>query len=447
MSAAATQVPVIVLTGSSDEELAIRTVREGAQDYLVKEHRDPRTLARAIRYAIERKRAETEILRLNDDLERRVAERTRQLEEVNGVLIRERRELQEYVDAMHTMTAKVGLDGRVLLANRTARRSSGIVGPEGTMFLDGSWCTYDEEVRARVGAALDDARGGREVRMEERLLLLGTPTAVDLTFVPVKSSTGEVEYIVVEGQDISLRVAVEDALKATNRELEAFTYSVSHDLRAPIRHVDGFARLLDEELGDDLSGESRHLLERIREGSTRMGRLVDDLLHFARLGRQPLESRVVPLGEIVEGVIADLGSDTAGRCVVWQVGVLPVARCDRGLMKIVFTNLLENALKYTRGRDTAAIEVGCERREGRTIVYVRDNGVGFDMRYADELFGVFQRLHSGTEFEGTGVGLATVQRIIHRHRGDIWADAEPDSGAAFFFTIDEPGPAAAEAHE
>jgi light-regulated signal transduction histidine kinase (bacteriophytochrome) len=116
-------------------------------------------------------------------------------------------------------------------------------------------------------------------------------------------------------------------------------------------------------------------------------------------------------------------------------------------MKIVFTNLLENALKYTRGRDTAAIEVGCERREGRTIVYVRDNGVGFDMRYADELFGVFQRLHSGTEFEGTGVGLATVQRIIHRHRGDIWADAEPDSGAAFFFTIDEPGRAAAEAHE
>jgi light-regulated signal transduction histidine kinase (bacteriophytochrome) len=210
---------------------------------------------------------------------------------------------------------------------------------------------------------------------------------------------------------------------------------VSHDLRAPLRQIDGFSRILSESLWRDLDDKGRHYLTRIQEGTKHMGRLVDDLLSLARLGQQSPHARETALTPIVLDVIADLGPEAADREIEWRVGELPTALCDPGLMRIVFTNLASNALKYTRPRQRATVEIGCTSHEGRPALFVRDNGVGFNMKYADKLFGVFQRLHRSEEFEGTGIGLATVQRIVHKHGGEIWADAAPDQGATFYFTL------------
>ena len=224
-------------------------------------------------------------------------------------------------------------------------------------------------------------------------------------------------------------------LQAANKELEAFTYSVSHDLRAPLRHISGFSKLLSEEFAADLPSEAQHHVQRIQEGTLRMGQLVDDLLNLGRVGRKELTLQVAGLRSIVDEVIEGLKPDVGDRNVEWQIRDLPYVECDTALMRQVFQNLLANALKFTRPREKAVIEIGQEQRDGRSVVFVRDNGVGFSMKYADKLFGVFQRLHRSEDFEGTGVGLATVQRIIQKHGGGIWAEAELDKGATFYFTL------------
>jgi signal transduction histidine kinase len=234
-------------------------------------------------------------------------------------------------------------------------------------------------------------------------------------------------------------------LEATNKELEAFTYSVSHDLRAPLRRIDGFANLLVEEHGPQLSDEAARYLSRVREGTRQMGQLVDDLLNLARLGRKELNLQVTGLSSIVEGVAGALKPETAARAVEWKIESLPFVECDPALMEVVFTNLLSNAVKYTRPREHAVIEVGSVDENGCRVIFVRDNGVGFSMKYADKLFGVFQRLHRAEDFEGTGVGLATVQRILYKHGGRIWAEAELDKGACFYFTIGTPAKPSARA--
>ena len=224
-------------------------------------------------------------------------------------------------------------------------------------------------------------------------------------------------------------------LAASVQELEAFTYSVSHDLRAPLRHISGFSKILSEEYGSSLAPEAQHHLQRIQDGTHRMGMLVDDLLNLARLGRRDLSLQVAGLKSIADEVIAELGPDCEGRQVEWKIGDLPFVECDPGLIKQVFQNLLSNAVKFTRPRRPAVIEIGQETQAGTLVLFVRDNGVGFNMKYADKLFGVFQRLHRAEDFEGTGVGLATVQRIIQKHGGRIWAQAELDKGATFYFTL------------
>jgi PAS domain S-box-containing protein len=224
-------------------------------------------------------------------------------------------------------------------------------------------------------------------------------------------------------------------LTAANKELESFTYSVAHDLRAPLRHLDAFSRILQEEFKPALPPEAQHFLESIRASTTRMSELVDDLLNLARLGRQELKRVPTLLGGLVEQVLADLKRETEGRRIDWRIEPLPAIECDSGLMKQVFANLLSNAVKYTRPRSQAVIEIGCRRVNGSTAVFVRDNGVGFNMKYADKLFGVFQRFHRAEDFEGTGVGLATVDRIIRKHGGHIWAEAAVDKGATFYFTV------------
>ena len=225
-------------------------------------------------------------------------------------------------------------------------------------------------------------------------------------------------------------------LEEINKELEAFTYSVSHDLRAPLRHVDGFSRLLLEEYGEKLGPEGKRMLERVRQGTQNMGELVDDLLNLSRVSRREVNPLVTDLNTILEEVLTELKPTLQGRQVEFRAGQLPFAQCDPGLIRQVFANLLSNAIKFTRPRERAVIEVGQSQDDGRSAVFVRDNGVGFSMKYADKLFGVFQRLHRAEDFEGTGVGLATVQRIIEKHGGRIWVDAEIDKGATFYFTLE-----------
>lgn len=224
-------------------------------------------------------------------------------------------------------------------------------------------------------------------------------------------------------------------LESVNKELEAFTYSVSHDLRAPLRHIDGFSQLLVDEHGPQLPQEVRRYLDRIRKAARQMGELVDELLNLARLGRQGINLQVAGLDAMVEQVVNDLKQDLDGRKVEWEIKPLPFVECDPTLVRQVFANLLSNALKYTRPRSPAVIEVGRIREDGHPAIFVRDNGVGFSMKYADKLFGVFQRLHRSEDFEGTGIGLATVQRIIHKHGGHVWAEAELNKGTTFYFTL------------
>jgi PAS domain S-box-containing protein len=228
-------------------------------------------------------------------------------------------------------------------------------------------------------------------------------------------------------------------LTMANRELEAFTYSVAHDLRAPLRHIDAFSRILHEDFAAALPDEAKSYLENIRNGSRNMSQLVDDLLNLARVGRQELRRQPTPLGPLVAEVMAELKRETRDRPIEWRIEALPTIECDSGLMKQVFANLLSNAVKYTRPRQVAVIEVGQKQMNGTTAVFVRDNGVGFNMKYADKLFGVFQRLHRAEQFEGTGVGLATVDRIVRKHGGKVWAEAAVDQGATFYFTVGEDG--------
>ncbi len=236
-----------------------------------------------------------------------------------------------------------------------------------------------------------------------------------------------------------------DQLGSVNRELESFSYSVSHDLRAPLRHVDGFARILKEEYSAAIPVEAIRYLDRILEAATRMGQLIDDLLNLARIGRRDLKREKKQMAGLVKEVMAELPAEAQERSIEWRIEPLPAMNCDPGLLKLVFANLLANAVKFTRKRAVAVIEVGTRSTEGQLAIFVRDNGVGFDPRYADKLFGVFQRLHRREDFEGTGIGLVTVQRIIRRHGGEIWAESQVDAGTTFFFTLGPPSQSSEEA--
>ena len=427
-------IPIIVLTDLNDDVMAVRVVHEGAQDYLVKGQVNGQVLWRAICYAIERQGVRVQL---------RTAER--RWKAIIGTAL----------DAVIIMDAA----GIITDWNERAEKVFGWPAAEvvGRLLSD---TIVPPQYRAAHQRGIEHfLKTGTGPILGKRVELTalrknGPEFPVELTVTPIRlgdawlfcaflrdiSDRHEGEREIKQlHEDLEGRVAQRtSALAAVNHDLEAFTYSVSHDLRAPLRHVSSFVRILVEEFQDTLDPKARHYLKRIEDGAQRMSHLVDDLLTLARVGKQDLQLRATPLAPIVERIILALKSETTERQIDWQVGELPVVQCDAGLMGIVLTNLLSNAVKYTRPRERAVIAIGQTERDGEQVLFVRDNGVGFDMKYADKLFGVFQRLHRAEEFDGTGVGLATVERIAHKHGWKIWAEALVDQGATFFFTFGAP---------
>ncbi len=225
-------------------------------------------------------------------------------------------------------------------------------------------------------------------------------------------------------------------LEDSNKELEAFSYSVSHDLKSPLQHITGYSELLNKRMAESLDEKSKHYLKAITDSSIRMGKLIDDLLAFSRMGRAEMMKKKINIGNLVREILRDFQTNSRGRNIDWEIGPLPEVYGDAAMLRQVFVNLIENAYKFTQKRSNAVIEIGSDWNEkGEVCIYVKDNGIGFDMKYADKLFGLFQRLHRNEEFQGTGIGLANVRRIIHRHGGRVWGEGKVGEGATFYFTL------------
>jgi PAS domain S-box-containing protein len=358
------------------------------------------------------------------------------------------------------------MDGIVTSWNPAAERTYGYSAKE--MIGQSIVRLIPPDERAEFAAILTSLQRGAPITEIEttRIRKDTTPVYVSLSISPMRDHGGLLVGATSIARDVSERKRADEeretaaeAIRALNAdlerrvvdrtreledaitELEAFSYSVSHDLRAPLRAVSGFSRILLEEHGSALPDEAQHYLGLVTDNARQMSRLIDDLLAFARLSRQPLQKKLVPCDEIVGQVLVQLAPEHVGRKVEIVIGTLPSCGGDPALVKQVFVNLLSNALKFTRKREVAHIEVGCRQEDGEVIYFVRDDGAGFDMQYAHKLFGVFQRLHRAEDFDGTGVGLAIVQRIVHRHGGRIWAEGAPDHGATFFFSLERAGAA------
>jgi two-component system, sensor histidine kinase and response regulator len=282
---------------------------------------------------------------------------------------------------------------------------------------------------------LQQAKETLEVRVAERTVALDQANnQLQIELVERKRAEEQIKKL----NEVLERRVIERTgqLAAANDELEAFSYSISHDLRAPLRHINGFAHLMEEHSSQWEPDAQLHL-KRIQESTRKMGRMIDDLLNLARLDRHSMALQMTSLNSLVETVLHDLESETADRKIDWRVGSLPSVNCDPGLIQQVFVNLLSNAVKYTCRRERAVIEIDQSTVAGELLFFVRDNGAGFDPKYSDKLFGAFQRLHTEEEFEGIGLGLATVRRIVRKHGGRIWAVADTDKGATFYFTLGE----------
>jgi len=345
-------------------------------------------------------------------------------------------ELREYVDLLTELTAKVALDGALLVVGRAAEVASGWPMERliGSSFVDGPWWTFADDVHQRVRDAFARACHGERVSYRERIFILGGVHVIQFSLVPALDAVGSTRYVIAEGHDITAQVAAEEMnardrrrLDAANRELETFNYSVSHDVRAPVRRITELVGALEEDIGDGLSQSARQSLQMIRREASRVATLAADLLVLSRVDRHEIAVQDVDLSQIAAETFAQLARLEPRRLVETVVTPGIVVRTDEGLVRIVIENILSNAWKFTSGREVGRIEF---RREGSEW-FVRDNGVGFDPAKAGMLFVPFRRLHSEREFEGSGVGLATVRRIVERLGGTVRAEGAVDRGATF----------------
>jgi PAS domain S-box-containing protein len=403
---------------------------------------------------------------LNLELEQRVEQRTSALQTQTEEVVRSRKDLeaqtlmlQSVLDSMAEGLVAADEQGKFLIWNRAAER---IVGYGPTDLPTQEWSEHygnylPDEVtafpteRLPLVRAIHGETSTAEIFVRNPKVVAGA--WIEATGHPLKGADGMQHGGVVAFRDITQKKTAEQEilklnealehrviertaqLEEANKELESFTYSVAHDLRAPLRHIAGFSGILVGEFSASLNAEAQRYLQRIQEGTRKMGQLVDELLSLARVGRQAPNLQQVGLNSIVKEVVGMLEPELEGRQVEWRIADLPFVEGDPTLLRQVFQNLISNALKYSRPRPRAVVEIGQTQCNGQFAIFVRDNGVGFSMKYADKLFGVFQRLHRPEDFEGTGVGLATVQRIVKKHQGKVWADAQLDKGATFYFTL------------
>ncbi|MFY4729181.1 hybrid sensor histidine kinase/response regulator [Nitrospira sp. BLG_2] len=331
------------------------------------------------------------------------------------------------------------LDGTITTWNDGAERLFGyqakdIIGQPVTRLLFPDRMEEEEKI-------LDRIRLGERVEQQETVRRHKSGLAIDvsLTISPIMDATGTILGVSSIARDITERKQAERALRDANKELEAFSYSVSHDLRAPLRSINGFAKMLVEDFGPSLPQEAQRCLNVIQKSAARMGELIDDLLEFSRLSRSAIDRQAVDTRRVIREAWLELRRQDPDRSVELNVDDLPKCLADRRLVKQVWVNLLSNAWKYSRPRQEAKIEIGWhedEQQPGSVVYWIRDNGVGFDQQYVNKVFGVFQRLHRAEDFEGTGVGLALVQRIVQRHGGRVWAEGRLDEGATFYFTLE-----------
>lgn len=287
-----------------------------------------------------------------------------------------------------------------------------------------------------ITAAVSVATAILLVFLVPKALALPSPAELQQANAVLQKEITERKLAVERAQKLNADLQLKTTqLEAANKELEAFSYSVSHDLRAPLRHIDGFIELLKTETGENLSTAGQQYLTVISNSARRMGTLIDDLLIFSRMSRAEMQPRSIKMEQLVTESRIEVMRDASGRTIEWNIGPLPEMKIDEILFRQIWLNLLSNAVKYTRNRARAEVAIGCVDRGHEYEFFVKDNGAGFDMKYASKLFGIFQRLHRQEEFEGNGIGLANVRRIVARHGGRTWAEAEVDSGATFYFTL------------
>ncbi len=467
------EIPVIFMTIVTKAEDKVRGFEVGGVDYITKPFQHEEVLARVTTHLCLRDLTRR-FKEANESLERRVEERTTALTQANQelqaeiaerigaevALKRERSLIANIMETSPVGITMVNREGQVTFANSQAERVLGLIKDEITQrtYNAPAWRITD----FTGGPFSDEKLPFRQV-MATRQPVYDVQHAIQwpgghrvflaINGAPILDESGQVESVVFAIQDITKRRRAEAEirqlnqkleqrvadrtaqLKAANKELEAFAYSVSHDLRAPLRHIDGFLELLKKQTAGALNERSQHYIANISDAARRMGQLIDDLLTFSRMGRNELIKMPVDLGVLVEEIIQELEPEMYGRSIHWHITDLPTITGDRATLRLVLVNLLSNALKFTRGCASANIEVGCQAGEKEVVIFIRDNGVGFDMAFADKLFGVFQRLHPAGEFEGTGIGLANVRRIISRHGGHTWAEGALNQGATFFFSL------------
>ena len=383
----------------------------------------------------DRKQTEEEIRKLNTELEQRVVERTAALSQANSLL-------QMMLDHMPDQIYFKDVQSRFIRNSRSQAKALGLSDPAEAVGKS----DFDFFPHAQKSFEIEQEiiQSGNPLVDQEEFVVWpdGSATWVSTTKAPLRDQNGKIIGTFGISRDITERkhteLEIQKAkleLEAANKELESFSYSVSHDLRAPLRSVDGFSQALLEDYGEILPPDGRNFLERIRSSTQRMAQLIDDLLDLSRVTRAPLKTAPVDISKLAENIATELKRQDAHRDVKFIIAQNLSASGDPRLLQIVLENLMSNAWKFTSKREVGEIEVGSRRENGETVYFIRDNGAGFDMTYVNKLFGAFQRLHAMTEFPGTGIGLATIQRIIQRHGGRVWAEGVVNQGATFFFTL------------